>query len=283
MQPDPFLGLVAALPEVYLFAKDAQSRFRFLNRQAWEGLGASSEAEALGKTDSDFHPPTLAMAYLEEDRLVMEQGPISNRVWLVHHLGLGLPQWVVSSKAPLMSVEGQVIGVLGAMYPLESAEMRCSVHREDAHNELHYDFRPQKTSGRAVKEPSDGRLVAMRGKLRTEEGKALYGRRNHTVEPVFGIIKAAMGFRGFSLRGKEKVSGEWTLVCLAYNLRRLHGMMGGAKDGAGRPESGSMGGNPSPILPVDKWLGRIIHTIFRQLHRLTTESTAKLVLTPTGS
>ena len=36
------------------------------------------------------------------------------------------------------------------------------------------------------------------------------------------IIKAAMGFRGFSLRGKEKVSGEWTLVCLAYNLKRLH-------------------------------------------------------------
>jgi hypothetical protein len=164
-----------------------------------------------------------------------------------------------------------------------SVEIYCSVHREDAHNERHYDFRPQKTSGRAVKEPSDGRLVAMRDKLRTEEGKALYGRRNHTVEPVFGIIKAAMGFRGFSLRGKEKVSGEWTLVCLAYNLRRLHGMMGGAKDGAGRPESGSMGSNPSPILPVDKWLGRIIHTIFRQLHRLTTESTAKLVLTPTGS
>lgn len=36
---------------------------------------------------------------------------------------------------------------------------------------------------------------------------------------VFGIIKAAMGFRGFSLRAKEKVSGEWTLVCLAYNLK----------------------------------------------------------------
>jgi hypothetical protein len=52
----------------------------------------------------------------------------------------------------------------------------------------------------------------MREKLRTEEGKALYRKRFQTVEPVFGIIKEAMGFRGFSLRGKEKVSGEWTLM-----------------------------------------------------------------------
>lgn len=84
----------------------------------------------------------------------------------------------------------------------------------------------------------------MRDKLRTEEGKALYGRRNHTVEPVFGIIKEAMGFRRFSLRGKEKVSGEWTLVCLAYNLRRLHGMIGGTKNGGGRPKSPAAGWSP---------------------------------------
>jgi len=43
-----------------------------------------------------------------------------------------------------------------------------------------------------------------------------------TVEPVFGIIKAALGFRHFRLRGLEKVSLEWTLVTLAYNLKRLH-------------------------------------------------------------
>jgi hypothetical protein len=92
-----------------------------------------------------------------------------------------------------------------------------------------------------------------------------------------------MGFRGFSLRGKEKVSGEWTLVCLAYNLKRLHGMMGGAKKGAGGPKSRPMDKNPIPNLQVDAWLGRIIHIIFRRPHRLTTESTARLALTPTGS
>ena len=62
----------------------------------------------------------------------------------------------------------------------------------------------------------------MAHKLRTTAGKALYRLRKSTVEPVFGIIKEAMGFRQFSLRGQKNVTGEWCLVCLAYNLRRLH-------------------------------------------------------------
>jgi len=111
----------------------------------------------------------------------------------------------------------------------------------------------------------------------------LYARRNHTVEPVFGIIKAAMGFRGFSVRGKENVSGEWTLVCLAYNLKRLHGMMGGRKRGAHEPKSESAGWNPFRIPPVGGWLGKIIHTTLLQFHRLHAGLTAKLALTPTGS
>jgi len=109
----------------------------------------------------------------------------------------------------------------------EGIEFCCRVHREDAHSERHYDFRPEKQSKREVKEPADPRLIAMREKLRTEEGKAIYGKRNHTVEPVFGIIKEAMGFRSFSLRGKEKVSTDWTLVCLAYHLKRLHRLLSG--------------------------------------------------------
>ena len=56
----------------------------------------------------------------------------------------------------------------------------------------------------------------------TKSGKELYKQRQQTVEPVFGIIKAAMGFRQFLLRGIEKTGLEWGLVSLAYNLRRLH-------------------------------------------------------------
>lgn len=59
-------------------------------------------------------------------------------------------------------------------------------------------------------------------KLRTVAGKAIYRRRKCTIEPVFGQIKEVMGFRQLSLRGLSAASGEWCLVCLAYNLRRLH-------------------------------------------------------------
>ena len=58
--------------------------------------------------------------------------------------------------------------------------------------------------------------------LKTRKGRALYGRRKCTVEPVFGIIKQAMGFRQFSLRGLQAVSGEWKLVTMAFNLKRMH-------------------------------------------------------------
>ena len=69
----------------------------------------------------------------------------------------------------------------------------------------------------------------MRHRLQTTAGKAIYKLRQQTVEPVFGIIKSAMGFRQFLLRGLEKVSLEWQWVCLAYNFRRLHRMGAGIK------------------------------------------------------
>jgi len=64
--------------------------------------------------------------------------------------------------------------------------------------------------------------VKMAYKLRTAMGETIYGLRKCTVEPVIGIIKAVLGFRQFSLRGLEPVSGEWCLVCLAFNIKRLH-------------------------------------------------------------
>lgn len=70
--------------------------------------------------------------------------------------------------------------------------------------------------------PGARTLDRMRWRLRTREGRARYKLRQQTVEPVFGILKEALGFRRFSLRGLAKVGTEWTLVCLAYNLRRLH-------------------------------------------------------------
>jgi transposase len=62
----------------------------------------------------------------------------------------------------------------------------------------------------------------MRHRLQTAAGRAKYKLRQQTVEPVFGIIKEAMGFRRFHLRGLGNVDLEWTLVSIAYNLRRMH-------------------------------------------------------------
>lgn len=59
-------------------------------------------------------------------------------------------------------------------------------------------------------------------RLKTQEGKKLYAKRKSTIEPVFGIIKHVMGFRQFSLRGEKKVAGEWNLVSIAWNIKRLH-------------------------------------------------------------
>jgi transposase len=64
-------------------------------------------------------------------------------------------------------------------------------------------------------------VEAMAHRLRTPEGKKLYALRKHTPEPVFGIIKSVLGFRQFLLRGLEKVNGEWTLVTMAWNMKRM--------------------------------------------------------------
>lgn len=76
--------------------------------------------------------------------------------------------------------------------------------------------------GPPPEEVSEAQQMAWR--LQTPDGKAFYARRKATVETVFGIIKQVMGFRQFSLRGLEKVAGEWNLVKCAYNLKRMHAL-----------------------------------------------------------
>jgi transposase/IS5 family transposase len=80
----------------------------------------------------------------------------------------------------------------------------------------------------AVGRKEDGAIgrLPMHDKLTTSRGKELYARRKAIIEPVFGQIKQAMGFRRFSLRGLAKVPQEWGIVCLCHNLLKLwrHGL-----------------------------------------------------------
>ena len=65
-------------------------------------------------------------------------------------------------------------------------------------------------------------VARMAAKLRTEEGKEIYRQRKKIVEPVFGQVKFNLGFRRFRLRGSDKAGGEWTLVCLVHNIKKIH-------------------------------------------------------------
>ena len=100
------------------------------------------------------------------------------------------------------------------------------VTSEDGNNLRRYDFRPPKE--KKPKTVCDPRLVAMQAKMQTDAARKRYAKRKQTVEPVFGIIKSVLGFRRFHLRGLERVSTEWSLVTLAYNVKRLYALMGTA-------------------------------------------------------
>jgi transposase/IS5 family transposase len=95
-------------------------------------------------------------------------------------------------------------------------EPLIAVKREEHHSDWKQRFgEPQPLP------PGATPVETMKHKLKTRAGKAAYALRKQTVEPVFGILKSVMGFRQFLLRGLENVRNEWTLVCLAWNLKRM--------------------------------------------------------------
>src|SRR5919112_653027 len=128
--------------------------------------------------------------------------------------GIGLPTTVLADPA---FPSGPAVAALEArgIAPLVAIG-RTQPHRP-------YDFRPppKPKKERRITEPW---RVAMKAKLETDDAKALYAKRKQTVEPAFGIIKGAMGFVRFHLRGLRNAATEWALVALAYNCRRLHRM-----------------------------------------------------------
>jgi transposase len=89
-----------------------------------------------------------------------------------------------------------------------------------ARDEHHAGWRERFTEPAPLSETATA-AERMAHRLKTKPGRAAYALRKQTVEPVFGIIKSVLGFRQFLLRGLNKASGEWRLVCLAWNLKRM--------------------------------------------------------------
>jgi transposase len=108
----------------------------------------------------------------------------------------------------------------------EGPEVFCAVEKG------HHGKTVEDMKGKGPKGRAPGNMNAkekMARKLKTKRGKEIYKKRKETVEAVFGIIKSIMGFRQFMLRGIEKVNTEWTLVRVAYNVKRLHRLTGGIR------------------------------------------------------
>ena len=99
----------------------------------------------------------------------------------------------------------------------QGIEPLLSMKRESHHIPVLQRFAPD-----APAPETDDPVVRMAHRLGTKEGRTLYGLRKQTVEPVFGIIKRVMSWRQMSMRGLDKARGEWSLVTMAWNIKRLH-------------------------------------------------------------
>jgi len=100
-------------------------------------------------------------------------------------------------------------------------DVLVSAHAEAKQLRRKHDYRPRPSEEKKGPEIRSSFVREMKEKMECDESRAKYRLRKQTVEPVFGTIKQWMGFRQFLLRGHEKVSGEWKLVTLAYNMKRL--------------------------------------------------------------
>ncbi len=98
----------------------------------------------------------------------------------------------------------------------KNIEPLLALSREQHHLSVFDRFAPDEPAP-----VTDDPVAQMKHRLATQSGRALYALRKQTVEPVFGIIKQVMGLRQFSMRGLEKVAGEWTLAALAWNVKRM--------------------------------------------------------------
>ena len=128
---------------------------------------------------------------------------------------------VLGSPDRVLADNGYAAGTEVAELQNRGLEVLVAVGTEDRRRK--HDFRPEKPE-KPVKEPKADWLKRMQEKMSSDESRAHYRLRKQTVEPVFGIVKEAMGFRQFLLRGLEKVEAEWALVTLAYNCKRLNNM-----------------------------------------------------------
>jgi len=118
----PPIELMASTPNIGLFVKDRESRYVYNNDYHRIRYDRIKAEDLVGRRASEFFPPLLGAAYEANDRAVFESGEtVRNQIWLVPTIR-GTPEWFLSSKSPLHDLEGQIIGLLGIMSPIDTPE-----------------------------------------------------------------------------------------------------------------------------------------------------------------
>jgi transposase len=123
---------------------------------------------------------------------------------------LGRPRWLLADNGYLSEANVEHCAA-------SKIEPLIALGRERHHAAWRQRFRAAPKSPPASATP----MQKMVHRLKTPAGRKLYALRKHTPEPVFGIIKSALGFRQFSLRGLKNVKGEWNLVTMSWNIKRM--------------------------------------------------------------
>lgn len=187
-------------PESRIMRKNSRSSYeQAYNAQAV--VDADGTMLVLGVRVCDEGPDAGQLA-LDIDAIPRQLGPVATV----------LADTGYANGPTIQKLQGQGVEVLVAM------------GRQTEGGQRRHDFRPVSTR-MVTKAPAQKWkkpwAVAMKQALESERGRNLYRLRKQTVEPVFGIIKQALGFRQFLLRGLRKTNLEWTIVACAYNLKRL--------------------------------------------------------------
>jgi hypothetical protein len=131
---------------------------------------------------------------------------------------VGIPSTVLADNGYLCEAQVRELEGDGAQ---PAMNILVSAHAEAKQLRRKHDFRPVPTEGKPAPVVRSEFVKEMQEKMERVENRALYKLRKETVEPVFGIVKKWLGFTQFFLRGLDKVSVEWNLVTLAYNVKRL--------------------------------------------------------------
>ena len=128
--PEQTLLLFNHLPDVYYFVKDREGRFVMANDTFVKQCGVATEAEIIGKTDFDFFPLGRAESYVQDDRFVMETGRgIIDKVELAPDPGNSI-NWFITSKVPVYSNEGDIIGLAGTSRDINRAGLALRPYTE---------------------------------------------------------------------------------------------------------------------------------------------------------